>query len=256
MLLINQIRDLFRQLLPTGRAFKGPVGGYLDKLNNALSISENKAWADALSTFDSAIPDNINGNFTHADATDWERRLGLIQYSPFAYTYIPQHYPHPPLAVPTQPPLAQRLAAIQQQYNYPDDVLPRGYWLYIQQQLQAAGFNVYIYENRFFVGGNWITKDPVSIIGGGITANELADHELGDAQLGGGYNNIIANSIDPHVDAAFNIGPNMRSTFFVGGATLGSWAYVPRVQLQQFRQLLLKLKPVQTVGYLFVIYTP
>ena len=243
MLFIDQIRDLFRQLMPTGRAFKGPVGGYLDDLNNALSISERVAYSNAISTFDSAIPDNINGNFTTQDAADWERRLGLTQYNPTpAPGYIPT--------------LQTRLQAIQQQYNYPGNTLPRGFWKYVQDQLQAAGFNVWVYENRFFIGGQWVTKNPVDIIGGGITSNELADHELGDAQLGGGYDNLIANSIDPAVDASFNTGSNLRSTFFIGGATLGTWAYIPLAQQQQFRQLVLRLKPTQTVAFLFVIYTP
>ena len=254
MLWLEQIQNLFRQLLPTGRAFRLPVNGYGDKLNKALSLSENKAWTDALSTFDSAIPDNINGTFTHADATDWERRLGLVQYSPDAYTLVPQHFPHPPLMVPTQPPLATRIQAILQQYNYPGPILARGFWKYIQDQLRAAGFDVYVYENRFLVGGNWVTKSPTDIIGGTLTDNELDDHELDDAELGGGYNNIIANSVDPNVDSYFDTGANLRSTFFIGGATLGTWAYVPLVQQQQFRQMLLKIKPVQTVGFLLVIY--
>lgn len=254
MLYIDQIKSLFRQLMPQGRAFKGPVNGYMDKLNNALAIYEAKAFTDALSTFDSAIPDNINGDFTHADATDWERRLGLIQYSPDAYSTVTRPFPLPPIQVPTQPPLPVRLQAIQQQYNYPDNIFPRGYWLYIQQQLRLAGFDVYLYENRFFISGSWQTKTPLQIIGGG-SSNELADHELADAQLGGAYNNIIANHVEPILDSTFNPGANLRSTFFIGGPTLGSWAYVPLIQQYQFRQLLLKLKPTQTIGFLFVIYT-
>lgn len=245
MLYINQIQTLFRQLMPTGRAFKGPVGGYLDKLNNALSISENKAYMDGLSTFDSMLLDSAE-NITTAfisdatyggtDASDWERRLGLIDG--------------------TGLPMASRVALILQQYNYPGTVLERDNYRFIQQQLQLAGFNVFVYENRFWNGSAWITKDPVSILGSGLTANELADHQLGDAQLGGGYDNLVANSIDPEVDARFNVGQNLRSTFFIGGNNLflNPMAYVPLAQLQQFRQLILKLKLVETVAYLFVQY--
>jgi len=241
--------------MPTGRAFRGPVNGYMDKLNKALSISENVAWGDMLSTFDSAIPDNINGNFTHADATDWERRLGLIQYSPFAYTYVPQHYPLNPIAVPTLPPLSQRLLAIQQQYNYPGATLARGNWHYIQTQLQAAGFHVYIYENRFFVGGNWITKNPVTIAGGGGFLNvQYGQKKYGQTNYGGTWNNIIVNNLILQDDLQFQVGNNLRSTFFIGGSTLGAYANIQRVRMNEFRQLILKLKPVQTVGYLFVNY--
>ncbi len=238
--------------MPTGRAFKGPVGGYLDKLNNALSISENKAYIDALSTFNSMLLDsaaNITANFIvdygygGTDASDWERRLGLIDGTPLLTT----------MGVPVG--MEARVSLILQQYNYPGTILPRGFYLYVQSQLQLAGFDVYVYENRFFIGGQWVTQAPATIIGGGLTSNELADHELGDAQLGGGYDKLVANSIDPAIDALFNVGANLRSTFFIGGATLGAFAYIPTNQEQQFRQLVLKLKPTQTVAYLFVVYS-
>lgn len=233
MLWIDQIQNLFRQLMPTGRAFKLPVNGYGDMLNTALSISENKAWTDALSTLNSMLADNAN--FTEDDATDWERRLGLINGMGLS--------------------LAQRKLLILQQYNFPGDILARGYWLYVQQQLRAAGFDVYVYENRFYEFGNWVTKNPIEIAGsGGVDLNELADHQLADAQLGGTWGALVANSILQSVDASFNVGSNLRSTFFIGGAPLGTYAYVPLVQERQFRQLILKLKPAQTVAYLFVVY--
>ena len=232
MLYITQIQNLFRQLLPQGRAFKFPVNGYGDTLNKALSISESVAWRDALSTFDSMLADNAN--FTVDDATDWERRLGLINGTGLT--------------------LEQRKLLILQQYNFPGTILARGYWLYVQQQLRAAGFDVYVYENRFFEMGTWITKSPVEILGGGITQNQLADHQLGDAQLGGSYNMLVANSIEQSIDASFNVGSNLRSTFFIGGATLGAYAYIGQELETQFRQLILKLKPAQTVAYLFIVY--
>jgi hypothetical protein len=231
---LEQIRTLFRQLLPSGRAFKGPVGGWLDGLNNALSISESVAVTDSLSTFDSMLADNAN--FTADDATDWERRLGLING--------------------TGLPLSARMQLILQQYNFPGTTLPRGWYLYIQSQLQAAGFNVYVYENRFFIGGQWVTQTPQAIAGtGGVINNEYGQRNYGQGNYGGTWGNKIANSINPLVDADFDIGNNLRSTFFIGGPTLGSYATVPLAQLQQFRQLILKLKPVQTVGFLFIVYT-
>lgn len=233
MLPITQIQNLFRQLMPTGRAFKGPVNGYLDNLNTALSISESVAWMDAISTFNSMLADN--DSFTEDDATDWERRLGLINGAGLT--------------------LEQRKLLILQQYNFPGTILARGFWLYVQQQLRSAGFDVYVYENRFYDGVNWTTKTPVEILGSGIAENQLADNQLGDAQLGGSYNALVANSIEQSIDASFNVGNNLRSTFFIGGATLGTYAYVPQVLERQFRQLILKLKPAQTVAYLFVVYT-
>lgn len=232
MLPITQIQNLFRQLMPQGRAFKFPVNGYGDTLNKALSISESVAWRDALSTFDSMLADNAN--FSEEDATAWERRLGLINGTGLD--------------------LEVRKLLILQQYNFPGEILARGFWLYVQQQLRAAGFDVYVYENRFFEMGSWVTKSPIEILGGGITENQLADNQLGDAQLGGAYNQLVANSIEQSIDSNFNVGSNFRSTFFIGGSPLGTYAYVPQELERQFRQLVLKLKPAQTIGFLFVVY--
>lgn len=228
--------------MPTGRAFKGPVNGWMDGLNNALAISENKAYTDALSTFDSMLADNAN--FTVEDATDWERRLGLING--------------------TGLPLQARIQLILQQYNFPGTTLPRAFWKYIQDQLQLAGFNVWVYENRFVdIGGHWVTKNPATDFGGigvsaiehGLMPDTATTLEHGDAQHGGIWNNIVANYIDLSIDINFSISPNLRSTFFIGGPTLGSYAYVPTLQMQQFRHLILKLKPTQTIAYLLVVYT-
>jgi len=52
----------------------------------------------------------------------------------------------------------------------------------------------------------------------------------------------------------FNIGSNLTSTFFIGGAVLGDFVNVDLLRRDEFRQLILKTKPVQTVGYLLVDY--
>lgn len=245
MLYIDQIRDLFRQLLPTGRAFRGPVNGYMDTLNEALSISENKAYIDMLSIFNDMILDNVgnvtanfinDATFGGNDASDWERRLGLIDGSGL--------------------PMATRVNLIVQQFNYPGSFLWRGNYLYVQSQLQLAGFNVFVYENRFFVNPNWISKSPLAITGGVGVDDQHGDFEHGDGVHGGVYGQIVANSILNSVDLSFYVSPDYNSTFFIGGPTLGSFAAVPAALEQQFRQLILRLKPVQAVAYLFVVYTP
>jgi len=42
---------------------------------------------------------------------------------------------------------------------------------------------------------------------------------------------------------------------FVGGVTVGSFANVPLARKNEFRQLILKSKPLHAVGYLFINYT-
>lgn len=234
MSLTDTFLSLTKQLYPTGRAFRMFFGSDFEKLSKGLIASEQRAWLDATSILNSALPDNTS--FTVDDATDWERRLGLITN---------------PLVS-----LVDRMAAIQRKMNHPGSIKARQHYLYIQGQLQAAGFNVYVFENIFPDGsGGYITKDPLIVDGGaGVTSFEYGDREYGDFQLGGYYGNIIANHIEESLDTIFDVGTNLRSTFFIGAGYLGTFASVDKNRKDEFRQLILKLKPVQEIGYLFVNY--
>lgn len=232
MSIIGKIAQLTKQLYPTGRAFKMPIGSFFEKYHTALNLSEDRAYRDALSILDSALPDN--DNFTAEDATDWERRLGLISNELVS--------------------LADRKLAIKRKMNHPGDIAARQHYLYLEGQLQAAGFDVYVYENRFDDGfGGYITMNPSDV---GLSGDpvQLADGQLGDFQLGGAEFQIVANSIFQSIDASFDVGTNLRSTFFIGGTPIGTSADVDQERELEFRQLILKIKPAQTVAYLFVNY--
>lgn len=224
-----------RLLYPRGRAFKMPYGGTLDKLHKALSISESQAYLDSVSILDSTIADN--SNFTASDATDWEVRLGIA----------------PSTGVVT---LADRILAINRKYNHPGTIKARQHWRYIEAQLQAAGFNVFVYENIFSDGmGGFITKSPEQVLG---TASGAAFHKTtvyhGTIFHGGTYKNMVANSVDEALDATFIVGSNYRSTFFISSNVIDVFADVSEARKNEFRQLILQLKPSQTVAYLFVNY--
>jgi hypothetical protein len=227
----EQINKLSRQLFPNGRAFKYPFEGVIDKLNMALSESETRAYNDAFSILNSIIADNPN--FDETDASQWERRLGLIDGS--------------------ASPLSTRIQAINQKLNYPNTDAPRQHWSFIQQQLQDAGFNVYVYENNF--GG--VTKTPAQVLG--ITSGTSLHatniyHGTPTPQHGSGYNNKIVNYIDESLDATFVIGSNYRSTFYISSSVIDVFADVPAARKNEFRQLILQLKPAQMCGFLFVNY--
>lgn len=210
-----------------------PENSYLESLMYALSLSENRAYNDGLSIQNSILPDN--SDFTSDDATDWERRLGMI-VSPLVD-------------------LDLRKLAIKRKMNHPGDIKSRQHYLYIEGQLRAAGFDVYVYENRFPYGGSYYTRTLFDIIGGvGIDDLQHGDKQHGDSQHGGTYSNIIANYIDETLDSNFAIPSNLRCTFFIGGSPLGQFANVPIERKQEFRQLILKLKPAQMVGYLLINY--
>ena len=234
MSISNKILQLSKQLYPKGRAFKMPEFGDLEKLHIALSEVETVAYQDGLSILNAILPDN--NNFTSDDATEWEVRLGMIISGAS---------------------LTDRKLAILRKMNHPGTIKTRQSYLYLEGQLQAAGFNVYVYENRFFDGYDWETKTPqeFSLDPYPNYTVQLNDHQLGDFQLGGIWSNKVANDILESKDDKFDLGNNLRSTFFIGAAYEGEWADVPLIRETEFRQLILKIKPVQTIAFLLVNYT-
>jgi hypothetical protein len=66
---------------------------------------------------------------------------------------------------------------------------------------------------------------------------------------------LVANSLSASADSSFDIGENYRSTFFIGGEIPGTFADVDANRETEFRQLILKLKPSQTIAYLLINYT-
>ncbi len=115
----DKILALTKQLYPEGRAFKMPLGGYLEKLHEALSNSEQQAFADAISILSDILPDNAN--FTEDDATDWERRLGLI-YNPLAI-------------------LSDRMLIIKNKLNQPGNNPAKGSYLHLLKKISTDNFS-------------------------------------------------------------------------------------------------------------------
>lgn len=230
----DQLLALTKQLYPTGRAFNIHNGSKIERLHKALILSEERAYNDFVSTLFSILPDN--DNFTSDDATLWETRLGLITNESV--------------------PLEDRKAAIIRKMNHPGVVRARQNYLYIQEQLQLAGFNVFVYENPDLLS-------PADIIGSENTG--IAEHspnvehmetgmEHGSTEFGSVFYNCIANSIYENEDAFFDVGENLRATFYIGGDPLGTFADVDEDRKLEFRQLILRLKPVQSIGFLFINY--
>lgn len=230
----EKLISLTRQLYPTGRAFKMPKGGFMEKFHKALAVSENQAYSDAVSILNSALPDN--DEFSLDDATDWERRLGLIT--------------NPSVS------LTNRKLAIVRKINHPGTIPARQNYLYLQGQLRAAGFDVYVYENRFYDGmGGYVTQNPLVLSGGvGGISYQYGDYQYGDIQYGGAFGNVVINNIDENKDLIFDIGNNLKSTFFIGGTPIGTFSDVDLERKNEFRQLILKIKPVQSVAFLFINY--
>jgi len=228
-LLVN-IKKLTQQLLPTGRAFR--LTNWNALLNDSIAISEARLYSDSISLLDSLMPDTAR--FLEADCVMWERILGL----------------------PGTGTLAQRKAAINRKMSNPGVNPAKGHYLVIQEQLQLAGFNVYVYENMFPIyPTGWTTQNPAV-----INPLILTQSQHGGISQHGNFqsaylNQVVANSIYNLVDINFNFGGDLNNTFFIGGPTLGSYATVPAAREVEFRQLILQLKQTHKIALLFITYT-
>ena len=215
----------------------GSTGGILYRLHRALALSYASVF-DALRNINNSLLAD-NPFFTVEDAEIWERRLGIITV--------------PGAALPS------RMDAIRQKYNYPGAEKYRQHAAFVEAQLRAAGYDVHIYENRFPDGsGGYEAESPSDVLGIPVGDAVLDKFELDELELDSRWADdgitISANYIDEAKDALFDIS-NYRSTFFIAGATISTFADVPAILKDQFRQLILQLKRQHAVAILFVNYT-
>ena len=213
------------------------AGGILYRLYRAISLSLTTMYNTAAQVSQAQLPDNPG--FTIDDANDWYRRLGI--YNSGFVSFVDMK------------------AAIRQRMSFPTVPTNRQNYLFIQQQLRLAGFDVYVYENRFDNGSGGIeTRTPATILGYYVGRAVLGSINYGQANYGATYAlygiTLCVNYLEAERDADFAIGSNYRSTFFVAGATVSTIASVPEGRMIEFRQLLLKLKSQSLVAFLFVNY--
>lgn len=290
----NKILNLNKQLYPTGRAWNfikgsddssivtdiftdGVGNNFVDGVGNDFvqttgqNISDSKKtiiaelqsiirfYNDAISILDITIPDN--DNFSDTDADNWERVLALFN---------------------SNLTLEERKEAINRKASYPNGIPERAHYTFIESQLQANGFNVFIRENRFADGsGGWLVEDPDDTASKpeqmGLTVMGIG--KMG-GQIAGLDYTICANYIDESLDSTYfdiifsqnqmGVGvmgiakmekvtalereQQLRYTFFVGGSSYPSAVSVPLNRKDEFRELILKLKPAHSVAFLYINY--
>ncbi len=249
---LDKIKILSQQSYPKGRAFQYPENGNVDKMHSGLAISEADAFNECLSVLDSVLPDNAN--FTIDDASRWEQFYGLISNGSVS--------------------LADRKSAIIRKMNHPGQYPARQSIDFLEQSLRLAGFDVYCYQNLD-------EQTPEEILGISLDENEMgdvemgdiemnsvftyysdlfADSEMGDVEMGGiemndiVFTNKVVNNIDEIPDEFFNYGDNLRHTFIVGGTPFGTFADVDSNRRNELRQTILRIKPVESVGFLLINY--
>lgn len=231
---MSKLKKLHKRLYPKGRAFNAKPGTNHDKVIEAIVTSEENVNNSATSILFSILPDN--SNFSVDDAEKWEQRLGMISNSNVS--------------------LEDRKLAIARKLNHPGNIPARQSQNYIEQSLQDAGFDVYVYENINRVS-------PSDLLGAENTG--IAEHdtdvehqetgmEHGSGFSGSIYPDMIANWIEEGNDNYFNIGNDLRRVFYVCGNPIGTFANVDNDRKNEFRQLILRLKPSRSVGVLFINY--
>jgi hypothetical protein len=250
---IQPLIQLTEQLYPTGRGFNIHIGSFIRKMHLALSRSESRLNDNTLDILNGILPDN--DSFTVEDATVWEQRLGLITNDAVS--------------------LANRKLAIIRKLNYPGTIIARQSGGFIQSQLQLAGFDVYVHENPDLISVEELLNELNNVanlglgnIGGfnlgsvfSVYPNLFTDSNIGGFNLGEvnlaqiDFKGKVVNNITDSLDLHFNIGNSRIKTFFIGGENLGDFANVPTARKDEFRQLILRLKPTETVAYLLINFT-
>ncbi len=223
MSILDKFKSLTVQLLPSGRAFKMPYGGEFQKLRDGLVQSEKRAYDDARSVLDSILPDN--DNFSEDDTEAWERRLGLLTNEAVS--------------------LADRKLAIRRKLNHPGGIKARQHYLFLQRELQAAGFDVAVHENFSRLSPFSFIINPFS---------QHGDFQHGDSQHGGQSIDRVANSVLSADDLEFDIGVGFSNVFFIGGDYLGDFADVDADRELEFRELILRIKPLNQIAFLHINY--
>ncbi len=224
--------ELARQLKPKGRAFRFPKGGNADGVLAVTSEAIQTCITSVYSILDTILPDNPN--FSEADASIWEKRLGLLQGTD----------------------LETRKKAIMRKLNSPGQCKGRLSLIYLQGQLQAAGFDVYVHENKFSDGmGGYVVNNPGDGTGS-YTQHGLGVHGVSThGATGFPYNSIVANFDKKELEEpAIFTDSQLRATFFIGGQTFPNFASVPANREREFRKLILTLKGQHLIAYLLINY--
>ena len=223
------LNDLSVQLYPTGRAWHRPESSNWKKFHSALNVSFARILESSKLLIDQNFPDN--DNFSEEDAELWEYRLGLLTGS--------------------STDLEARKKAIRRKIGHPNNIKARQHPAFIENQLQTAGFEVYIHENTLPY------RTPEDVLSTSLGELQHGDQVLhgNNTQHGGEGFEVIANSLEQIESYAVGGEDRLWATFFIGGANLGETANVPLSRLQEFKELVIKLKPAHTAAFTFINYT-
>lgn len=173
---------------------------------------------------DQLLPDNEG--FNYDDVVNWERNLGIDNSDLL---------------------LDERKEVIYARLGYTNNNPYRQTGEYLQEQLQANGFDLYVHENRFWNGTTHEAINPFASLYGKIKYGQALYGTQGVT-----YNQVVRNYVDKTIDGA-NVNFNndrLAYIFFVGGPTFGDIATVNNTREDELRDLILTLKPLHSVAVL------
>jgi hypothetical protein len=212
----SKFMRITRQLLPTGRAWWLAANSYISNIFEALSVSDSRIENDIINIKYSILADS---NFMSLEAVErWESIF----------------------AIKSSTVIEDRILAINQRQSYPGNVLARQSMPYIQSQLQLAGFNVYLSK------------------GFDVSTAEYYDDCYYDDVIYDSTSDvfeIIANDVVVNRDAHFCLSSlDDYAIYTISASDIISNAQIQVERKNEFRELILRLKPAQVVCVLKVTY--
>jgi len=276
----NLLLKLTKRFYPKGRAFRIPSGSLLEQMHEGLIVSENTALKSAISILDGVIPDN--DNFTDEDATTWERRLGLITNlsTPLfdRKLAINRKMNHPGTIKARQHYLflERELRNAGFDVRVYENRFPTPAFIY--ESLGVSEMGVAEMNGEINNPDKYEVLDPNGFFEG---LSVLGVAEMGEQEMGDGINySLVANYIEEDLDSTFFrtltdfVRPEMdvaemgnaemggsftylqalRSSFYISGLTPTTMANIYLTRKDEFRQLILRIKPAHSVGILLVNY--
>jgi hypothetical protein len=243
----DDLFNLVTSLYPQGRAFDVKKDPFYSAVIRGVIKSYIRTVGDG-----NAIQVGLNPNdddFTAEQATILEKRYGII--------------------INKNRPLVDRKATLVARMTDPGLTLAKQHKNYIEYRLQQAGFNVFVHENRFLQpfptssaysgaaysgssysgneGYDYYAIDPGSVASTGKVRNYTKVEDDGEisgqvSASGASYSGSAWSTIErDNSDTQW-----WKSVFFIGGQTFPDSADVEATRIDEFRHLILTLKPVHS----------
>ena len=233
---VKSFSDLADQLYPTGRAWRIYSENNIGKIHEAINETFLDLREEGFALINSVIPDNPY--FTNEDCLFWEGKLGIISNSNLT--------------------IEQRRNIILNKLSFPRNIKARQSMKYIEKQLHLNGFTeVRVYANIFYnpngthyyMSPQQLSQQAAMVVQHGGNTQHSNSTQHGDANV-----EVIANSVN---DENYSIGgnENLWATFFIASPiSVTEKGFVPNSRKKEFKELVLKLKPANTVAFTLINY--